>query len=545
MRRIGSPAVLLVLGAALLVPASPRAQSSTLPEPPRLSVDTTYTAPSGRTLAVGAGGNFQAALNAAQPGDVITLEAGATFVGPFTLPHKPGSGWIIIRTNAPDSSLPPPGARIDPSHAKLMPTLTAKSESVITAAAGAHHYRFIGVEMRPRDDVFLYALVLLGTRQQTSLEQLPHHIIFDRCYLHGDPKKGTRRGIAMNSRYTAVIDSYLADFKEVDADSQAIAGWLGPGPFKIVNNYLEAAGENVMFGGGAPAISGVVPSDIEIRRNHVAKPLSWKVGHSTYAGTPWTVKNLFELKNARRVLIDGNLFERNWAHAQNGFAVLFTVRFEGGAAPWSAVEDVAFTNNIVRHTGSGINMSARDDEFLRGGAQTRRILVKNNLFTDVDGTTWGGDGRLFQILHETAHVVIDHNTAFQTGNPLVGDGPANPGFVFRNNIALHNAYGVAGTGTGPGNTTFRRYFPDSVFEKNVLVGPWPSVGGATIAMYSDHPNNFFPASLERVRFANLAKGDYRLAGSSPYKHAGTDGKDVGVDFEELSAAMASPTPAPR
>ena len=109
MRRIGSLAVLLLLGTALLFPASPRAQSSTLPEPPRLYVETTYTAPSGRTLAVGAGGNFQAALNAAQPGDVITLEAGATFVGPFVLPDKPGSGWIIIRTSAPDSSLPPPG----------------------------------------------------------------------------------------------------------------------------------------------------------------------------------------------------------------------------------------------------------------------------------------------------------------------------------------------------------------------------------------------------------------------------------------------------
>ena len=46
--------------------------------------------------------------------------------------------------------------------------------------------------------------------------------------------KGTRRGIALNSGATAVIDSHLADFKEVGADSQAIAGWNGPGPFKIV-----------------------------------------------------------------------------------------------------------------------------------------------------------------------------------------------------------------------------------------------------------------------------------------------------------------------
>src|SRR5439155_6309552 len=99
------------------------------------------------------------------------------------------------------------------------------------------------------------------------MEDLPHHIVFDRCYLHGDPTKGARRGIAMNSRYAAVIDSYLSDFKEVGADSQAIDGWNGPGPFKIVNNYLEGAGENVMFGGTDPSIADLVPSDIEIRHN--------------------------------------------------------------------------------------------------------------------------------------------------------------------------------------------------------------------------------------------------------------------------------------
>jgi hypothetical protein len=40
-------------------------------------------------------------------------------------------------------------------------------------------------------------------------------------------------------------------------------------------------------------------------RNHLFKPLSWKIGHPTYAGTPWSVKNILELKNARRVLAEG------------------------------------------------------------------------------------------------------------------------------------------------------------------------------------------------------------------------------------------------
>lgn len=89
--------------------------------------------------------------------------------------------------------------------------------------------------------------------------------------------KGTRRGIALNSRATAAIDSHLADFKEDGADSQAICGWNGPGPFKIVNNYREGMGENVMFGGADPSIRDLVPTGIEIRRNHFAKPLERNV----------------------------------------------------------------------------------------------------------------------------------------------------------------------------------------------------------------------------------------------------------------------------
>src|SRR5438477_7384724 len=120
----------------------------------------------------------------------------------------------------------------------------------------------------------------------------------------------------MNSRETAVIDSYLSDFKQIGADSQAVAGWNGTGPFKIANSYLEAAGENVMFGGADPAIRDLVPADIEIRQNHLAKPLRWRAGHEGFDGVDWSVKNLFELENARRVLVEDNLLEYNWPQAQ-------------------------------------------------------------------------------------------------------------------------------------------------------------------------------------------------------------------------------------
>src|SRR3982751_6436964 len=70
------------------------------------------------TIAVPAGGDLQAALNAAQPGDVITLAPGATYVGRFVLPDKgPLADYITIRSASPDASLPPAGVRISPADA--------------------------------------------------------------------------------------------------------------------------------------------------------------------------------------------------------------------------------------------------------------------------------------------------------------------------------------------------------------------------------------------------------------------------------------------
>jgi hypothetical protein len=498
------------------------------PERPRVSVDTAGITSAGRTIRVSGGGDLQAALDDARPGDQIALEPGATYRGPFRLPRKDGTGWIVI---APKSmrGLPSAGQRVDRSHAPLMPRLVAASDSVLETEAGAHHYRFVGLEIAPSDGVYLRALVQLGGKE-TDAAELPHHVVFDRCYLHGDPRRGTRRGIAMNSRDTAVENSYLSDFKEVGADSQAIAGWNGTGPFKIANNYLEAAGENVMFGGADPSIADLVPADIEVLHNHFAKPLRWKIGDPSYEGVAWAVKNLFELKNARRVVVDGNLFEYNWPHAQNGFALLFTVRNQDGGAPWSVVEDVTFVNNLVRHVASAVNILGRDD--LQTSERTERIAIRNNLFLDVGGV-WG-KGRLFQLLDGTSGISIDHNTAIHTESILFGgDRAPHTGFVFQNNIVFNNHYGVMGSGTGTGRPTLERYFPGAIVRRNVIVG-----GSST----EYPPDNFFPASLDQVGFVGPQALNFRLAPTSSYKHASTDRRDLGADLDAMRALLSPPAP---
>src|SRR5262249_10934771 len=145
-------------------------------------------------------------------------------------------------------------------------------------------------------------VIVMGTPPSnvnaTSLSQLPSDVVFDRCYVHGTPQGNVRRGIAMNSARTSIVDSYFADFHEAGGDAQAIASWNGSGPFKIVNNYLEGAAENVLFGGADASIPNLTPSDIEIRANLISKPLKWNPSSSSYDGSQWTVKNLLELKHA-------------------------------------------------------------------------------------------------------------------------------------------------------------------------------------------------------------------------------------------------------
>ncbi|MCI0338137.1 MAG: hypothetical protein L0226_11200 [Acidobacteria bacterium] len=504
------------------------------PEPPRIFLDTTYVPPAGgQTIAVQAGGDLQAAFNQARPGDVITLEAGATFTGNFTLPAKAGAGWIFIRTSAPDSSLPRPGQRITPGHASVLPKIvTSNADPALNVADGAHHYRLVGLEFTVAPSLSLITNLIMVGDGTTSLAQLPHNIIFDRVYIHGNPTVNLRRGMSVNGASSAVIDSHISDCHEEGRDSQAILVFNSPGPLRFTNNYLEGSTENIMFGGADPNINNLVPSDIEFRRNHCFKPLSWKADDPSYAGRDWSIKNLLELKNAQRILIEGNIFENNWADSQVGFAILFTVRNEGGTAPWSVVQDVTFINNLVRHSAGGVNMHGTDD--VNPSLPTSRIRISNNLFDDISGPRWGnGSGRLFQIGTVLNDLTIEHNTGFQSNHLAVVDGsPSSQGFTFQNNITANNEFGFFGSGQGTGTNALNFYFPGAIFLRNVIVG------GRSDLYPSD---NSFPDSFANVGFVDLAGGNYRLASTSPYKNAGTDGKDIGVNFDVLNLALTGTT----
>ena len=482
----------------------------------------------GATIVVRADDDLQAALDRAQPGDTLLLEPGATFTGNFVLHAKDGTRPIVVRSATDDRRLPGSNVRIGPEDAALLPKLkSANNQPALRTAPGARGWRLLALEFIGNGAAGDIIALGDGSSAQKDVDSLPSELTLDRVIVRGDPAKGQKRGIALNSGSTTIRNSYISDIKSFGQETQAIAGWNGTGPYTIENNFLEAAGVNILFGGADPAIQDLVPSDIVIRRNLITKNVEWR-------GSKWTVKNLLELKNARRVLIEGNRLENCWSAAQPGYAVLFTVRNSGGRAPWATIEEVVFRNNVVSHSAGGINILGFDS-----ASETRTatgIAIENNLFEDINHRTWGGNGLFLQVGNGPANVTVDHNTVVQTGNVVTAYGRRGgsyitiPGFRFTNNIVPHNAYGIFGSSAGYGAAAISAYFPDAVFASNVLAG-----GPA-----SRYPaGNFFPSVAQMMAdFTDAARGNYRLSSRSAYRRAARDGQDLGVNIDQLNRALA-------
>ena len=290
-----------------------------------------------------------------------------------------------------------------------------------------------------------------------------------------------------------------------------------------MNNYLSASGENVFFGGADPNIPNLNPSDIEIRRNHIFKPLAWK--------GVWTVKNLFELKNAKRVLFEGNVLENCWVNAQNGVAIIFQALTDNNSAPWTTVQDVTVRYNRIVNTVAGVVVASRVAYATSYSAAvlpsnpSQRISFQHNLFEQI------GYDHLFAMYGDLQDASLVHNTGFAGKTALAMDGDPEARLVMIDNIVGHGAYGFFGSNYGEGNPAVNHYAPSATILGNVLSN------GFNPALYPA-AGNYFPATTSDVGFNNPTGGDYSLSAASAYRGKATDGTDPGVDLAALRAAIS-------
>jgi hypothetical protein len=390
---------------------------------------------------------LQAAVDAAAPGDVLELTPGATYDGPINIPSEASEICIVTAGFVQN------GVRVSPGDAAAMAKISGGTPAVVTTSAGAKAH-FVFVEIF--SPTFVYNTMDLFDSTGITLE---------RSYLHADPTTCTaRRGIAGNGSHVIVQDSYLAGFCEFGADSQAFAMWDGDGPATLRNNYLEAASENVLFGGADPSVTNRVPSDIVVVDNLIEKPMSWR----TDGAGPRNVKNCFELKNARRVTVQNNTFKNNWADAQSGFCLVITVRNQDGTCPWCTVQDVLVQNNTLDTVDSCWNILVSDDS--QPSVSIDNIRIDSNTCSNMGGL--GGDGRTFQIVTglnpSNGTLAITNNTIAATPNYVATalTGPDNgevDNFTFTGNDMLFGQYGVIAGGLGVGTSTITTRFPGATF----------------------------------------------------------------------------------
>jgi hypothetical protein len=372
--------------------------------------------------------------------------------------------------------------------------------------------------------------------------------------------------------YAALVDSYATDFHCTSltgacTDAHVVIGGNSSvvgGPYRIVGNFLEASGENVMFGGGGATTT---PADIEVRQNHFFKPLTWMSGQPNFVGgptgNPFMVKNHLELKNAQRVLIEGNIFENSWGgFSQVGYSVLLTPKNQAGAnganlCPICAVTDITIRYNTISHAGAGISLANVLSNNLGAASAGARYSIHDVTIDDISASKYKGSGTLIMVMsgwptNSLNNVSINHVTGFPDPTNsmlLLGNSSSSQamyGFTMTNSIIGQSLYPVWSTG-GTSNcaapdvplTSLTACFPAGFsFTHNALI----AVNQSNFPASKWPGGNFMQPTAATAGFVNFNNGNggnYQLVSSSPYSHAATDGKDLGADMNMIQSLTAN------
>lgn len=215
-----------------------------------------------------AGGDFQAAMNAAQPGDTIVLQAGARYKAPvhqaFVVPAKAN---ITVRSSAIAEL---PSGRVSPADKSKMAAIVATGpQGALTSAPGAIGWKFDGIEFTNESDgsqaQFCHTLIGFSGPQGGTLHpsNFGNNITFTRSYIHPQEDGTTNylrtaaHAIIWNAGSVTIAHNYISGFVGVYAhspnekiDTVAIGSSAAGGPFHVHDNYINADFNPIFLGGG-------------------------------------------------------------------------------------------------------------------------------------------------------------------------------------------------------------------------------------------------------------------------------------------------------
>jgi hypothetical protein len=361
----------------------------------------------------------------------------------------------------------------------LKQTLQVAEVGGNTAANGGHSFTVLSPNEIQLDDVEANGDYTSGgflafdpdfTFSLLTFNATSDRIVLDRCYVNGRgfPNR-MLMAVQLHSTNSGIVDSYVDNINgwrslhprtrvaehgfagAFIATATAVEITSGNNK-KIHNSFLSAAGITVFAQEG----SGPVPENIQITRNRLFTSPAYMAGSPISDGRYYPKRHHLEFKRSQRVLIDGNIFDGNWADfTPCGPALTLSIR--GGVTRDNVTSDFTITNNIFRNTASAIQIAGVDSNADKVTLPTARVRIHNNLFYEIDNRAWmskpmsvsgGICGYAIQTLWSAEDVTITNNTAAE----IRGTQPQfftysygrSEGVVVRNNVFTHNQDNGAG-----------------------------------------------------------------------------------------------------
>jgi hypothetical protein len=378
---------------------------------------------------VGVNDNLLSLIDSAPVGSVFSIDKNFVF-----------SGDLVVNKPLTMMSASPIAGRVDKTF--LGPT-------------------FIGAMDVKAPNVSLINLLLTSHIKEQTILSTGDKFLAQSCLVKGSTT-GQHRGIRTDSAGIVVSQCYIYNIFET-IDTQAIAGWNGCKNLFVDDCYLEASGENVLFGGADPDNESMIPQDITIKNCDMFKPLAWKT-------TPGiTVKNLFEIKNAKRVKVTNCRMTNSWTSGQVGYGILVNVRNQDGNAPFSTIQDVVFDGCLVSAVGAGIQILGQD--YAHPSGILTNLTFSNNHFEFINGSFGAGrqilisrGGKGLQFLNNNFKGT-SINSAMNFDDPTL----LCEALEVSGNTFDEGDYGIFGTGApGLGKVVLDMYAPAYKWSNNTI-----------------------------------------------------------------------------
>jgi hypothetical protein len=346
-----------------------------------------------------------------------------------------------------------------------------------------------------------------------------------------------------------------------DAVNHIISG-LGPGPFEIENNYMNATGilwhwddsnSFVDYAGNGDYFCGPYhPQNITFSRNYVTADLRTILGSQWADGNRYYHRNHIECKNCGIFKADGNVLEHDFddVTAAGGSLTFMATRCGAGS-------DFEISNNTFRYSQAGIIFNGSIPSNSPVAPTSRRAWIHNNLVYGID-STWqlpsqftpaGAPLLAIWLQNGGEDVRIEHNT-FDTGAAWTH---FNFGFweglkITDNYIRLGSRM-VSTEGYNTGFSDCPAITDKSSFDCVGRAGagnPDYIWGGNAFNIWNSIINNMPDVNSGDPMFMDAADHNYTLQALSPLSalfHLSTDGTAIGADIGALQQAQGWTDPS--